>query len=186
VKHRSVIIAGVVGVALLGLIVLFATSPKDQDPSESSGSPVVGKLAPALAGATVDGQRFDLDKQRGKWVLVNFFATWCPPCVQEHPELVKFSRDTAGTAQVVSVAFDDTAQKVDQFFAANGGDWPVLAKDTEDASVDYGVIKLPESYLIDPGGKIVKKFSGGITAAEVERVIAAKGGAATASSGSGS
>ncbi len=171
-KHRAAIIAGVVGVAVAALVVLFVISPKDQDPSSPASSPLEGRLAPALTGTTVDGQPFDLDKHRGQWVLVNFFGTWCPPCVAEHPQLVKLSQDTAGTAQVVSVAFDDTPQKIDAFFAQHGGDWPVLAKDTDKASIDYGVIKLPESYLIDPQGKVVKKYSGGITAAEVEATIA--------------
>ena len=178
-KYRAAIIAGVVAVALGALVLLFATSPKGEDSSTSADSPIEGKLAPALSGTTVDGQKFDLDKQRGKWVLVNFFATWCPPCVQEHPQLVKFSQDTAGTAQVVSVAFDDTPEKINEFFAEKGGDWPVLAKETDNASIDYGVVKLPESFLVNPEGTVVKKLAGGVTAAELEKIIAANGGGAS-------
>jgi cytochrome c biogenesis protein CcmG/thiol:disulfide interchange protein DsbE len=186
VRHRAAIIAGIVGVAVAALVVLFVVSPKDQDPSTPSSSPIEGKLAPALSGTTVGGEQFDLDKHRGEWVLVNFFGTWCPPCVAEHPQLVKFSQDTAGTAQVVSVAFDDTPDKIEAFFAKNGGDWPVLAKDTDKASIDYGVIKLPESYLVDPTGTVVKKFTGGITAAQVESYIAKAQKASGGTGGSGS
>ena len=171
-KHRSAIIAGIVGVALAALIALFAFSPKGESSADSSSSPLVGQLAPALSGATADGQTFDLDKQRGQWVLVNFFATWCPPCVAEHPELVALSEEAAGSLQVVSVAAGDSADKVVGFFEDNGGDWPVLVSDTDAASIDYGLIKLPESYLVAPDGTVVEKFVGGITAAQVQQRIA--------------
>ena len=170
-RHRSAIIAAVVGVALAGLVALLAFSPQGGD-GAASASPVVGKVAPALVGTTADGQSFDLDKHRGQWVLVNFFATWCPPCVAEHPELVRLAGEQDGTLQVVSVAAGDTAEKVTEFFAEKGGDWPVLVTDTEAASIDYGLIKLPESYLIAPDGTVVEKYIGGITAEQVEARIA--------------
>lgn len=182
-KHRSAIIAGIVGVAVAALVVVFATADRDVDPSASSRSPIVGKLAPALAGTTVDDQHFDLDKQRGRWVLVNFFATWCPPCVQEQPELVRLSQQTTGRLQIVSVAAGDTAENVTKFFAEQGGDWPVLVADTDDAAIDYGLIKLPESYLISPEGTVVEKFSGGVTAGQVERRIAEATGDSTGERG---
>ena len=127
----------------------------------------------------------DLDQHRGQWVLVNFFATWCPPCVQEQPHLVRLANDTGGRLQIVSIAAGDTAENVTKFFAEQGGDWPVLVSGTDAASIDYGLIKLPESYLISPEGTVVEKFAGGITAAQVERRIAAAAGA-DASSGTGS
>ena len=91
VAHRSALIAGVVGVALAALIALFAFSPKGETDDQNRGSPLEGKLAPALTGTDIDGQPFDLDRYRGQWVLVNYFATWCPPCVAEHPQLVSLS-----------------------------------------------------------------------------------------------
>ena len=167
--RRAPVIAGIVGVALLVLVVLFATAPRGQEADTSQL--VVGKLAPTLQGTTADGQKVNLDKYRGKWVLVNFFATWCPPCVAEHPELVKLSQVPGQPVQVVSVAFDDPAAKIKKFFAERGGDWPVLVDGTEKSTLDYGVVKLPESYLIDPQGKVNQKIVGGITAAEVQKIV---------------
>jgi len=177
VRNRSALVAGIVGVAVAALVVVFATADRDVDPSTSSKSPLIGKLAPALSGTTVDGGSFDLDQHRGQWVLVNFFATWCPPCVQEQPHLVRLANDTGGRLQIVSVAAGDTAENVTKFFAEQGGDWPVLVSGTDAASIDYGLIKLPESYLVSPEGTVVEKFAGGITAAQVERRIAAAAGA---------
>jgi cytochrome c biogenesis protein CcmG/thiol:disulfide interchange protein DsbE len=179
VRHRSAVIAVVVAVALAALVLLFATSGGGDEPSRSSGT-LTGRVAPALAGTTLDGGTFDLDKARGKWVLVNFFATWCPPCVQEHPELVRFSREAGDRVEVVSVAFDDAPEKIREFFAQNGGDWTVLAEDTGPAAIDYGVVKLPESFLIDPEGRVRHKLTGGVTAAELEALVGlAPAGAAT-------
>jgi len=184
VKHRSAIIAAIVGVAAAALVVLFAISPKGEEGSSAGASPLVGKLAPQLAGTTADGQSFDLDRHRGEWVLVNFFATWCPPCVKEHPELVKLS-ETSDDVQVVSVAAGDSADKVTEFFAENGGDWPVLVTDTDSASIDYGLIKLPESYLISPDGTVVEKFVGGITAEQVKVRVAQESQGSAGTSGPG-
>jgi cytochrome c biogenesis protein CcmG, thiol:disulfide interchange protein DsbE len=180
VTRRAPAIAGVVGVAVAALVVVLVVSPGGG--ADTTESPLLGGVAPALVGDTVSGERFDIDDHRGRWVLVNFFATWCPPCIQEHPELVTFSERNAGTVQVVSVAFDDTeVPAVERFFAENGGDWPVITGGAGGASLDYGVKKLPESFLIDPSGVVAVKINGGVTAAQleshlVERTAAAGGG----------
>ena len=173
-NRRAPIIAGIVGVAVLALVVLFATSPSGEEKVDSS--PLVGNVAPELVGTSIDGSDFDLDDHRGQWVLVNFFATWCPPCVQEHPELVELSERTDGQIQVVSVTYDDSAEQVTEFFEERGGEWPVLIGGVDRAPLDYGVRKLPESFLVDPSGTIAVKLNGAITAAQVDELIAGGSG----------
>ncbi len=163
--------AVIVGVVLLLFIGVLATrKPADQ---KGISSPLVGKAVPALAGTTIDGKRFDIDDYRGRYVVVNFFATWCVPCTQEHPELVAFQQEHAakGDAVVVSVAFNDTEENISAFFAKNGGDWPVIGGDTGPTILDFGVVKVPESYVVAPSRQVVAKFTG-VTQAGLNEVLA--------------
>lgn len=121
---------------------------------------------------TIDGADFDIDAMRGKWVVVNFFATWCVPCVVEHPELVKFSEERAetGDAVVVSIAYEEEAQRLRDFFAEKGGDWPAIVGDDARTALEFGVTGVPESFLVDPSGRVVAHFTG-VTADGLNKVI---------------
>jgi cytochrome c biogenesis protein CcmG/thiol:disulfide interchange protein DsbE len=109
--------------------------------------------------------------------VVNFFATWCTPCRIEHPQLVEFTERhaSAGDVEVVSVAFDDEAARIEEYFAENGGDWTVIPQDTNRAALEFGVTGVPESYVIDPNGLVVAKFEG-VTSDGLDEVLAAAGG----------
>lgn len=155
----------------LGLFVLLlATRDSGGDSIDRS---IEGSLAPAVVGVTTAGNDFDLDDERGRWVVVNFFSTNCRPCIIEHPELVAFdeAHAEAGDATVVSIAFDDSAENVAEFFTTNGGDWPVIVDDTGPIAIDYGVTGVPESYLVAPSGLVAWKIVGGITRADLENAI---------------
>ena len=167
-----VALAVAVGVAVLVTFLALG------DPQRGAliGRSAVGKPAPPIAGVTLAGDAFDLDDHRGRWVVVNFFASWCPGCLQEHPELVAFSeRHAAGDAIVVTVAFDDSPAAVRAYFGRAGGDWPVLAGDVGSVPVDYGVTAVPETYLVSPAGYVVDKLVGasGVTADQLDARIAA-------------
>ncbi len=160
-----------VAVILGALIAVLATSDGERG---LGPSPLIGEVAPAIAGPTTDGDTFDLDDHRGRWVVVNFFSTTCIPCIVEHPELVAFdeAHEAIGDAEVVSIAFSDTAANVEEFFSENGGDWDVLAADTGRHAIAYGVAAVPETYLVAPSGIVTSKFTGGITRADLETEIA--------------
>jgi len=163
--------ATVAAFILIGFIAVLATSSTDRS---LGASPLLAKTSPPITGQTIDGSTFDLDAERGRWVVVNFFATTCIPCVKEHPELVDFDeahRDV-GDAAVVSIAFSDSAKNVSEFFEKNGGRWAVLAEDTGRHAIEFGVAAVPETYLVSPTGTVTSKFIGGITRADIENEIA--------------
>ena len=178
--------AVVVGVVVLGLVAVLAT--RDPASTRSGASPLVGGVAPAIVGTTIDGEPFSLDDLRGRWVVVNFFATWCAPCIVEHPELVSFrERHVAlGDAEVVSVAINDRPEEVAAFFARNGGDWPVLADGVRPVPIEWGVTAPPESFLVTPQGFVAAKITGGVTEAELDAILAEARAGAGGEPGEGS
>jgi cytochrome c biogenesis protein CcmG/thiol:disulfide interchange protein DsbE len=169
--RMAALVAGAVLAVLVAVLVV--SDPQGEDLRRE----VVGGPAPSVRGSTVDGRVVDLAQWRGQWVVVNFFATWCIPCVREHPELVAFSAAHAGDpVRVVSVGFDESPEAVREFFAERGGDWPVLAEETGAIALEFGVRAVPESYLVAPDGRVVEVFVAGVTAALLDEAIAVHGG----------
>ena len=168
-----------VGVVMVALVAVLAT--RAPSTTRLAESPLLGRAAPPLSGPSLlaGGGSFDLSHERGRWVLVNFFATWCVPCQAEHPDLVRFSdaHAGAGDAKVVSVVFSDDPDDVARFFADRGGDWPVLDDPVGSTALDFGVTGVPESYLIAPDGTVVSKILGGLEHSRLEDLLTrARGG----------
>ncbi len=169
-------VAALITVPLALVLVVFVVILATRDPASDREveSPLLGQPAPRIEGTTIEGRPFDSATYDGRWLLVNFFATWCVPCVQEHPELIAFERGQSeadgGQTNVVSVVFDDQEDAVQRFFARNGGDWPVVLTD-DTVVAEWGVAGVPESYLVDPGGIVRAKLVGGVTAAGLDDLV---------------
>ena len=171
-SRRALWIALAVGAVVALLVGVLATRPPAT--TVAVQSPLVGKPAPPLDARTIDGERFRLSDLRGRWVVVNWFATWCVPCRIEHPDLRSFSEDhgRAGDASVVGVVYDDSTQAVKEFRTAEGGGWPLLEDPDGRLALAYGVAGVPESFLVDPDGVIVAKVLGGVQRQSLEQLIA--------------
>ena len=102
-----------------------------------------------------------LSEHRGQWVLVNFWATWCPPCRDEMPSLELLNRRMKDKGLVmIAVSVDDDYTEVNRFFADTQPTFQVLWDKEKVAANAYGTNKFPETYLIAPDGKVAAKFVG--------------------------
>ncbi len=132
---------------------------------------------PTLQVQTVDGKAWDLAAHRGKWVIVNFWATWCSPCLKEMPELSALDA-MREHIEVIGLAYEEIEPtELQAFLQKHPVVYPIAVVDVYDPPKDFATPRgLPMTYLIAPDGKVAKHFLGPVTAKEVEAAIAAAGG----------
>ena len=130
---------------------------------------LIGALpAAAFDLADTQGKRHRLADYQGRWVVVNFWATWCVPCIQEIPEIAEFAR-TYPRVAVIGVAMDaDNPAKVKQFAQKTGHDFPLVLADAA-VEKQLGEPKaLPTTRIYDPSGKVVYDRPGRVTVKSLE------------------
>jgi len=120
----------------------------------------------------LDGKQHRLSDYRGKWVVVNYWATWCPPCLEEIPELADFhDKHKDSNAVVLGVSMEQVSmEKLRQFVDENFVTYPVLPG-TPSMDTIGPVSGLPTTYLVNPDGRLVARQVGGVTAAGIETFI---------------
>jgi len=131
---------------------------------------------PSLQVTTLDGKSFDLAAQRGKWAIVNFWATWCGPCLKEMPELSALDAMREHIV-VVGLAYEDTTEDaLRAFLVKHPVVYPMALIDVYNPPADFDTPRgLPFTYLIGPDGAVVKKYTGPVSARMLEEDIAAAG-----------
>jgi len=121
--------------------------------------PKIGETAPDFT--ITDSQRtITLSQLRGKPVILNFWATWCPPCVQEMPSLVELQKKLGDKVTVLAVSEDADDNAFKQFIRDHNIDLLAVRDPRQTTNERYGTFKFPETYVIDKDGKIVRKFIG--------------------------
>ncbi len=155
--NRTVLLVGVTIAAIL-IGILFMGLGKN--PAEIR-SPLIGKPAPSFALRQVGTTNtIDLSQFRGKPLVVNFWATWCGPCWEEHPVLVANARMLQDNVQFLGVVFQDKEEKILEFLQQRGEGYPTVVDEAGKTAIAYGVGGVPETYFIDASGVIVAKYSG--------------------------
>jgi cytochrome c biogenesis protein CcmG/thiol:disulfide interchange protein DsbE len=154
--NRTVLLVGVAIAAIL-LGILFMGLGKN--PNEIR-SPLIGKAAPTFTLREVGtGRAVDLTQLRGKPVVINFWATWCGPCWEEHPVLVANAK-MLPDVQFLGVVFQDSEEKILGFLQQRGSSYPTVVDDRGKTAIAYGVGGIPETFFLDERGTIVAKYSG--------------------------
>jgi cytochrome c biogenesis protein CcmG, thiol:disulfide interchange protein DsbE len=172
-RTATVLVPAIVVAVIVGFVVVVLAT-REPAANRVVDSPLVGQQAPAIEGTTMTGETYSLASERGRFTLVNFFATWCVPCQREHDDLAAFDERhrRIGDAGVVTIVFDDSIENARAFFAENGGDWPVIVSDDGELALDYSVAGVPESYLVGPDGRMLAKIIGGVTEEGLDQLLA--------------
>ena len=166
---------GLIGISI-GIVVAFAVAVF-AGVSFSSSSQVetlqAGALAPAWSGTSLDGVRLSSAAERGRWVVLNFFATWCEGCQEETPAFETFVAAHPTTeVQVVSVLHADSAANARAFVSSHHISWPILSTGADAIARDFQLADaLPQTDVIAPDGRLAGALAGAVTGVQLQRII---------------
>lgn len=168
------IFAAVLLITLIGVAIVQAMGHKEEKASNDNlGGLKIGVKAPDFELKTLDGKQAKLSDYRGKKILLNFWATWCPPCKEEMPAMEKFHQK-AGSDVVILAVNIDPENDVKAFAKEMGVTFPILL-DSQQAknpvNEKYQVLSIPTTYFIDKDGIIRDKFVGGMTLSHMETTM---------------
>jgi len=141
-----------------------ATTDTEISSGEESVGLNVGDTAPDFELHTLDGEVAKLSDYRGERVMLNFWATWCPPCRAEMPDMEQFYQDTGATILAVNLTeTEPDIEQVQRFVDEFGITFPVLLDEKIEVAETYAIQPVPTTYMIDSNGKIQFKLFGPMT-----------------------
>lgn len=135
---------------------------------------LIGTQAPPFALADLDGSPVRLADLRGRPVIVNFWASWCGPCVEEFPLLAAaMERHRSEGLAIVGIVYRDRSESAREFMARLGASWPAVMDPAEAVAARYGVGGPPESFFIGRDGLVVGRQTGQLSQSDLDRQLAA-------------
>jgi cytochrome c biogenesis protein CcmG, thiol:disulfide interchange protein DsbE len=173
VKRLPLIVFGVL--AGLFLYALFYANP------QSIPSALIGKPVPPVGFAALDGLKAGeapvpgltgTDFAKGRVTVVNFWASWCGPCVVEHPMLVELKNRVGDSADLVGINYKDTPTSALSFLNRKGNPFSRVGTDLAGrGAIDWGVYGIPETFVVNGRGEIAYKHIGEITAESIDQKL---------------
>jgi cytochrome c biogenesis protein CcmG/thiol:disulfide interchange protein DsbE len=162
--NRTVLIIGLVLTAPLVWILAsgFGKNPHAID------SPLVGRAAPTFALRQLNGGETVGLTQGGQPTVVNFWATWCRPCVQEHGVLTAAAARYRGKVKFMGIVYEDTEERIRAYLKRSGAAYPTLIDEAGKTAIAYGVYGVPETFFIDAKGQILYKHAGPLNPQSIE------------------
>jgi cytochrome c biogenesis protein CcmG, thiol:disulfide interchange protein DsbE len=165
---RAVLIA--LGLVALASVAAVAHSAAATQIDVAETAPLAGKAAPDFTRTDLDGKSRALSAYRGKVILLNFWATWCEPCLSEIPRFSTWQQRYGPSGlQILGVAMDDELDAVRQLAQRDHLAYPVIMGDAQLGQLYGGILGLPLSYLIDAQGRVVARYRGEPDLKQMER-----------------
>ena len=140
-----------------------------QQPQGEIGTDI-NDIAPDFELTNLEGEEVSLSDYRGQYVILNFWATWCPPCREEIPDLNQFHEENKKEFVVLAVNLGEAKQKVRQFISYGGYTFPVLLDKGKEIGREYKISAIPTSYFINPQGKIKYIKKGAVSKTELDKI----------------
>ena len=158
-----------VALAVVAVVVVLEVATSGGG-SRSGGG---GRAAPALPADVLTPPRATLASLRGKPAIVNFWASWCGQCIKEAPELRRFASRLHGRGTLVGVDWNDSLSGARRFIRKNGWTFPNLRDAAGSVGNDYGLSGLPNTFVLDASGHVVRVLRGPQTVASLESALRA-------------
>ncbi|WP_050614904.1 peroxiredoxin family protein [Bacillus testis] len=160
------ILGGAILVFLIALAIIQALDHKEAAQQESLPGLAKGVVAPAFTLKNLNKKEIALESYRGKKVILNFWATWCPPCKDEMPDLQKFYQKFNEDVEIIAIN-NDPYNDVAGFAKQYGLTFPIVLEDRTQVTETYQVAAFPSTYFIDEKGLITYKHIGQISYSEL-------------------
>ena len=139
-------------------------------------SPLIGQPAPAWSYTTLDGEELSSADLAGRPYVVNFWASWCAPCVDEHSVLSAAWDQHSDDLAMIGVLYSDSRDNAESFLDRYGrAGYPTVVDDSGALAIDFGVVGPPETFFVDADGVVREKQTGPLTAESMDRHLASIG-----------